>query len=326
MAVTIGGVIINPNGETLVVAVNSAGGAFPTTYTAAGGSSTNANPVTISAQTEFHFTEPGTYAFSVKRNGVEIASDAGGTRTFEIMAGQVTRWSPGVLPGPSAENAAQEATWAHLAGTETITGNKTFSGVNVHGAFTITEAKDVTLGTTTGTKIGTATTEKLGFYNATPVVQPAGTVDVLASLVTLGLRAASSNPPLNLGSGALTAGAGTLASAAVTGKVTAGLLSLGTPETVTLVSNVATITKSHVILDAEGAGTTDQLDTLTLASAAAGDVVLLRVNATDTITVDDANINLGAATRAIAPGGALLVYYDGTEWTELVFIAATDNV
>ena len=28
------------------------------------------------------------------------------------------------------------------------------------------------LGSTTGTKIGTATTQKLGFYNATPVVQP----------------------------------------------------------------------------------------------------------------------------------------------------------
>lgn len=66
---------------------------------------------------------------------------------------------------------------------------------------------DLTVGSTTGTKLATATTQKLGFYNATPVVQPAGTVDVLASLVTLGLRAASSNPPLNLGSGAITSGA-----------------------------------------------------------------------------------------------------------------------
>lgn len=48
--------------------------------------------------------------------------------------------------------------------------------------------------------------------------------------------------------------------------------------------------------------------------------------ATNTITFDDANINLGAATRAVAPGGAIALYYDGTEWTELAFIAATDNV
>lgn len=99
----------------------------------------------------------------------------------------------------------------------------------------------------------------------------------------------------------------------------------GTGEAVTIASGVATVTKPFVVLDAEGAGTTDQLDTITYDSAAAGDFLLLTVNATDTITVDDANINLGAATRAIAPGGALLLYYDGTEWTELVFITATDN-
>ena len=63
---------------------------------------------------------------------------------------------------------------------------------------------------TTGIKIGTATSQKIGFFNVTPVVQEAGSNDVLGSLVTLGLRATSSNPPLNLGSGVLTAGTSTL--------------------------------------------------------------------------------------------------------------------
>jgi hypothetical protein len=45
------------------------------------------------------------------------------------------------------------------------TGSPTFA------ALTITDAGNVALGTTTGTKIGTGTTQKLGFYNATPVVQ-----------------------------------------------------------------------------------------------------------------------------------------------------------
>lgn len=36
---------------------------------------------------------------------------------------------------------------------------------------TLAEGVDLTLGTTTGTKIGTGATEKLGFYGATPVVQ-----------------------------------------------------------------------------------------------------------------------------------------------------------
>jgi hypothetical protein len=38
--------------------------------------------------------------------------------------------------------------------------------------FTIGEANDIAVGTTTGTKIGTATTQKLGFWDKTPVVQP----------------------------------------------------------------------------------------------------------------------------------------------------------
>lgn len=37
------------------------------------------------------------------------------------------------------------------------------------------DAQNVILGSTTGTKVGTATTQKLGFWNATPVVQPAAT-------------------------------------------------------------------------------------------------------------------------------------------------------
>ena len=103
-------------------------------------------------------------------------------------------------------------------------------------------------------------------------------------------------------------------------------LSLGPAEAVTLVSNAATVTQSYVRLDAEGAGTTDQLDTITWSGVADGQLLLLTVNTTDTITVDDANINLAAATRAIAPGGCLGLIYDGTEWTELFFTAATDNV
>jgi hypothetical protein len=51
-----------------------------------------------------------------------------------------------------------------LTATQTLT-NKTLSGA------TITDATDIVLATGTGTKIGTATTQKLGFYNAAPVAQ-----------------------------------------------------------------------------------------------------------------------------------------------------------
>ena len=38
---------------------------------------------------------------------------------------------------------------------------------------TLDDGANVALGSTTGTKIGTATTEKLGFFNATPIVRAA---------------------------------------------------------------------------------------------------------------------------------------------------------
>jgi hypothetical protein len=70
------------------------------------------------------------------------------------------------------------------------------------GVLQIADAGSISVGTTTGTKIGTATTQKLGFYNATPVVQPAAVADatdaatvitqlndLLAKLRTLGIIA-----------------------------------------------------------------------------------------------------------------------------------------
>lgn len=62
------------------------------------------------------------------------------------------------------------------------------------GRVVLTDAVDISVGTTNGTKIGTANTQKLGFWNATPVVQQvlatgaSATVDdVIALLQTLGL-------------------------------------------------------------------------------------------------------------------------------------------
>jgi hypothetical protein len=44
------------------------------------------------------------------------------------------------------------------------------------GTVSITDAKNIALGTTTGTKIGTATSQKLALWNATPIVQPTTSV------------------------------------------------------------------------------------------------------------------------------------------------------
>jgi hypothetical protein len=49
--------------------------------------------------------------------------------------------------------------------------------------------KNIVSDITTGTKIGTATTQKLAFYNSTPIVQPANTLTARAALENLGLLA-----------------------------------------------------------------------------------------------------------------------------------------
>ena len=63
-------------------------------------------------------------------------------------------------------------------------------GLFMYGAdgsitFDITSAGNLEFGTTTGSKIGTATDQKLSFWNATPIIQPSG--DVLTALSNLGL-------------------------------------------------------------------------------------------------------------------------------------------
>lgn len=67
-----------------------------------------------------------------------------------------------------------------------------FSGaVTVSGDLTIADTKNIITGTTTGTKIGTTTSQKIGFYNTTPVVQPAA---LTAQLTTLSPADAEGTP------------------------------------------------------------------------------------------------------------------------------------
>lgn len=76
--------------------------------------------------------------------------------------------------------------------------------VRFHRSLALNDSVNIATGTSTGTKVGTATTQKIGFYNATPIVQPSGigaaatdaaTTQTLANnlrtaLINLGLVAA----------------------------------------------------------------------------------------------------------------------------------------
>ena len=101
-----------------------------------------------------------------------------------------------------------------------------------------------------------------------------------------------------------------------------GFATLTTP---TIASGVLTVTGSFVDPQLQSS-TTDQVDSIVMTGVQAGDLLFIHVPATNTITFDDANINLAAASRAVAPGGSILLVYDGAQWSELFFTAATDNV
>ncbi len=51
-----------------------------------------------------------------------------------------------------------------------------------NGDLEIIDANDIILGTTTGTKFGTATTQKLAFYNSAPIVQPTALTTALTTI------------------------------------------------------------------------------------------------------------------------------------------------
>jgi len=81
-------------------------------------------------------------------------------------------------------------------GSGTISLNPTGTGaILVNQNLTIADGKDIVLDTTTGTKIGTATGQKLGFYNATPIAKPTLATDdaagIITALVNLGLVTAA---------------------------------------------------------------------------------------------------------------------------------------
>lgn len=94
-------------------------------------------------------------------------STAGGTGLFELDSGgnMVFRHSAGSLyfdVGSAGTTYFRDSAFATFLTLTASSGN-----------ITPKDGANLVLGTTTGTKIGTATSQKLGFWNATPIIQPA---------------------------------------------------------------------------------------------------------------------------------------------------------
>ena len=112
---------------------------------------------------------------------------SGTTEYFGInAAGWITGPASGTMViAPAAGNNLN----LYVTGGGNITTN---ASVACNGGITMQDGQHITTGTSSGMKLGTATTQKLAFWNATPVVQqvlPTGstTDQVITLLQTLGL-------------------------------------------------------------------------------------------------------------------------------------------
>jgi hypothetical protein len=120
-------------------------------------------------------------------NGAASAPPGTFTGTW-FTGGTATTTKPQVLIEPTGTTSTAWSTSGTGLGVNAVSGfvgrlldlqiNGTSEWSLSNATFTIGEANDIAVGTSTGTKIGTATTQKLGFYNATPVVQPAAVTDI----------------------------------------------------------------------------------------------------------------------------------------------------
>ena len=131
-----------------------------TTIANAAGSSYNAiqiptHTVTLSTTTQM----TGTPSFATDRINIVTIAQSGGAVTVDSVASLYVAGPPAA--GASVTLTAAYAFWVD-AGISRFDGNLDFS---------VADATDIVLGTSTGTKIGTGTTQKLGFYNKAPAVQ-----------------------------------------------------------------------------------------------------------------------------------------------------------
>jgi hypothetical protein len=152
------------------------------------------------------------YAFKAERGGAIGTGHTGGTLreygfwmpTFSAYTGLATYVIWGVNVGHDIQ--AQDNIYFIFGGSDTVKATNRMRWNTATSAIetdvnavlqeslaanlrTYKDAFDFAFGTTTGTKHGTATTQKQSFWNATPIVQPANTVAIDTLLVNTGLRA-----------------------------------------------------------------------------------------------------------------------------------------
>jgi hypothetical protein len=80
--------------------------------------------------------------------------------------------------GSGGNAAAGTTTFGNSVFTGTLTANSTVT-LNGNSAITLADLRNVAVGTTNGTILAANNAQKLGLWGATPIVQPAGTGELL---------------------------------------------------------------------------------------------------------------------------------------------------
>lgn len=112
-----------------------------------------------------------------------VARDGSGN----FSAGTITATLTGNASTATALQNARTIGGVSFNGTANITVASATGGFTVSGGNLVLDTINISTDTTTGTKIGTATTQKIGFFNSSPIVKPTG--DVATALSNLGLVA-----------------------------------------------------------------------------------------------------------------------------------------
>lgn len=168
-------------------------------------------------------------------------------------------------------------------------GSVSTGGILLSDSVTFADAKNITLNTTTGTKIGTTTTGKLALFNATPIVQPANTVDYLAGLVNLGLRASGGTAAL--------AAPGLISSSSATGGIgyatgSGGTVAQASSRTTGVTLN--TVTGTITLVSAAGSATPATFTVTNSAVAATDTVIVSQKSGTDAYTATVSAVGAGS--------------------------------
>ena len=170
--------------------------------------------------------------------------------------------------------------------------------INQAGLITINDGSNLSLGTTTGTRIGTASTQKLGFYLADPVVRQTG--DVATALITYGLVTSAVYDATGISGSVPVANGGTGGTTEATARTGLGLGTLATQSTITLTTDV---TGSLPVANGGTGGTTQATARtgLGLGTLSTLSTVTLTTDVTGSLPV--ANGGTGGTTQATARTG-----------------------